>query len=202
MTRKKLPKAITRTSEDLREITAGAVADEEAPAPRSALLHDAVEANGTPAVSLLPAAGHLLPAASIHAEPQAVRRWLRARKIVERHKAYAALGGLFPLPIVNIAGVTAIIMRMVKQMSDLYEVPFERDRTRSIIIGFMGGAVPTGLGAATASTLALAIPGSALVGLAVSSITAAALTRGIGLVFVEHFENGGMLPGVTEVKHA
>ena len=30
----------------------------------------------------------------------------------------------------------------------------------------------------------------ALVGLAVSAITAGAMTRGIGLVFVEHFENG------------
>jgi uncharacterized protein (DUF697 family) len=200
MTRKKLPNAIRRPSEDLREIAACAVTDEEA--PQSALLRDAVETEGAPVGSLQPIATHLLPAASVHAEPQAVRRWLRARKIVERHKAYAALGGLFPLPIVNIAGVTAIIMRMVKQMSDLYEVPFERDRTRSIIIGFMGGAVPTGLGAATASTLAFAVPGSALMGLAVSSITAAALTRGIGLVFVEHFENQGISLGVPEAKPA
>jgi hypothetical protein len=54
----------------------------------------------------------------------------------------------------------------------------------------MGGAVPTGLGAATASTLAFVVPGGAFVGLGVSAVTAAALTRGIGLVFIESFEGG------------
>jgi uncharacterized protein (DUF697 family) len=88
-------------------------------------------------------------------------------------------------------------MRMVKQLSDLYGVPFERDRTRAIIIGIMGGAVPTGLGTVAASTLVFAVPGSALVGLAVSAVTAGALTRGIGLVFLEHFENAAMPLGAV-----
>jgi uncharacterized protein (DUF697 family) len=180
MTRKRLPKAITRTKADLREIAAGAVADVEAPppAPRRAAKAGSAAAD--------------LPAIPPHAEPQAAVRLSLARKVVERHKVYAAMGGLFPLPIVNVAGVTAIILRMVKQLSDLYQVPFERERARSIIIGLMGGAVPAGLGSVATSTLIFAIPGSALVGLAVSSVTAAALTRGIGLVFVDHFENGGV----------
>ncbi len=109
MTRKQLPKAITRTSEDLRDIAAGAVADEEAPAPQSALPRDAVGAEPAPAVCSQPIARDLLPATSIRAEPRAVRRRSLARKIVERHKTYAAVGGLLPLPIVNIASVAAII---------------------------------------------------------------------------------------------
>lgn len=112
------------------------------------------------------------------------------------------MGGLFPLPIANVAGVTAIIVRMVKALSDLYEVPFERDRTRSFVIGLMGGAVPTGLAAATASTLVFVIPGSGFVGLAVSSITAASFTRGIGLFFVERFENKTMSLGGTQAAQA
>jgi hypothetical protein len=76
-------------------------------------------------------------------------------------------------------------------------VPFERDRNRAIIVGLIGGAVPTGLGVTTAATLAFAIPGPALVGLAVSAISAGAMTRGIGLVFVEHFEAGAKPLGAT-----
>jgi hypothetical protein len=34
------------------------------------------------------------------------------------------------------------------------------------------------------------VPGSYLIGLAISSATAAAFTRGIGRVFIEHFESG------------
>jgi len=41
------------------------------------------------------------------------------------------------------------------------------------------------------------MPGPALVGLAVSAITAGAMTRGIGLVFVEHFESGAMPLGAV-----
>ena len=124
------------------------------------------------------------------------------RKIVERHKTYAAIGGLSPLPILNVAGVTAMIMRMVKQLSELYGAPFERDRTRSLVIGIMGGAVPTGLGTVTASTLAFAFPGSGVVGLAVTALTAGALTRGIGLVFIEHFESAAMPLGAVQIEHA
>ena len=192
MTRKQLPRAIRKTSHELRAIVGGPIHDEEAPAPQSALPHDAVKAGSAAAASAPPPAKSLLPAAPDRGEPWAARRRSAARKIVERHRTYAAVGGLFPLPVVNIAGVTAINMRMVKQLSDLYGVPFERDRTRSMIIGLMGGAVPTGLGAATASTLVFVVPGSALFGLAVSAISAGALTRGIGLVFVEHFENESM----------
>jgi uncharacterized protein (DUF697 family) len=216
MTGKKLPKAITRPSEDLKDIAAAAVAAErpnrlaqlvpsrhlsgESTAARpSAPQNDAAVAEPVPAVSRLPVAAALLPVAPIDADPQAARRRSQAEKIVKRHTSYAAVGGLVPLPIANVAAGTAVIMRMVKKLSDLYEVPFERGRTRSLIIGLTGGAVPTGLAAATTSTLAYVVPGSAFVGLAVSSITAAAFTRGIGMVFVDHFENAAISLGAGAI---
>jgi uncharacterized protein (DUF697 family) len=121
-------------------------------------------------------------------DPLAARRRALARRIVERHKNYAAVGGLVPLPAANIASVTALNLRMVKQLSELYGVPFQRDRTRSLIIALIAGAVPTGAGLAASSTLMWIVPGGLLWGLGVSAITAGALTRGIGLVFVDSFE--------------
>jgi uncharacterized protein (DUF697 family) len=120
----------------------------------------------------------------------AAKRRSFAKKIVERHRTYAAVGGLLPLPIVNIASVTAVNVRMVQQLSELYQVPFQRDRARAMIVSLVGGAVPTGFGVATSSTLMFIMPGGVLVGLGVSAITAGALTRAIGQVFVESFENG------------
>jgi uncharacterized protein (DUF697 family) len=139
-------------------------------------------------------------AAPTEAEGVAARRRSLARAIVERHAAYAAVGGIIPLPIANVASITAVIVRMVKMLSDLYAVPFERDRARAIVIGMMGGAMPTGLAAVTTSTLVYIVPGSALIGLAVSSIAAIACTRGIGRVFVEHFENGATLQDVSALE--
>jgi uncharacterized protein (DUF697 family) len=190
MTRKPLPKAIRRPLGDLPEFAADTAVEREA--PRAAPSFDAVETEPALTISSVPAANDPLPENSDQVRSLAAKRRSLARKIVDRHRTFAALGGLVPLPVVNIASVTAINLRMVKQLSELYQVPFQRDRTRSMIIGLMGGAVPTGLGAAAASTLTFIMPGGAFVGLGVSAITAAALTRGIGLVFVESFENGAI----------
>jgi uncharacterized protein (DUF697 family) len=199
MKRKRLPKAIMRSDDELRAIAAHAAADEEAPASQPASPTGAFATEA--AAFARPVANDQFPVVSIYVDRYAARRRALARRIVERHKTYAAVGGLSPLPILNVAGVTAIIMRMVKQLSGLYEVPFERDRTRSLIVSLIGGAVPTGIGTATASTLAFVLPGHALVGLGVSAIAAGALTRGIGLVFLDHFESTSMPLGAAEIEH-
>lgn len=116
-----------------------------------------------------------------------------AEAAVERHANYSALGGVIPLPIVNFGAVTAIIVRMVKVLTDIYGVPFEHDRARAIVLGLIGGLTPTAASTLTASTLFYLVPGSNILGLAVSSVTALACTRKIGAVFIEHFEKGATL---------
>jgi uncharacterized protein (DUF697 family) len=199
---KKLPKAITRTADDMREAAFASAAQEQPESPaRSLDLNKSTGASSrigrggdviemAPQASSAPAAGTLVRAAPTPADPDAGRRRSRARAIVERHTTYSAIGGIVPVPIVNVASVTAIIVRMVKALSTLYGVPFERDRARATVVALMGGAMPTGLASVTASTLVYVIPGSNLIGLAVSSLAAAACTRGIGRIFVEHFESG------------
>ena len=186
MTRKPLPKAIRHPLPNLRDVSAGVPTDEEAPRPAAP---DQSAAEPALAISAAPAANDALPATSHAEQALAAKRRKFARRIVERHRTLAALGGLTPLPVFNIAGVTAVNLRMVRQLSELYQVPFRRDRARAMIIGLLGGTVPTGFGAATASTLGFVIPGAAFVGLGISAMTAAAVTRAIGLVFIESFEN-------------
>jgi uncharacterized protein (DUF697 family) len=153
---------------------------------------DVIEPASAQSSAPQPAAGMVVDA-RMDAEIAAIQRRAFANTIVERHATYAAVGGIVPVPIINAAGITAVNVRMVKVLSDLYAVPFQRDRARAIIVGMMGGVVPTGLAAVTTSTLFYIVPGSLLIGLAVSSITAAACTRGIGRIFVEHYESGATL---------
>jgi uncharacterized protein (DUF697 family) len=117
----------------------------------------------------------------------------RAQAIIERHATYSAVGGILPLPLLNVGAVTSLILRMVKRLSELYGVPFERDRARALVIGLMGGAMPTGLATVTSTTLAYVLPGSGLLGLAVSSVAASACTRGIGRIVVQKLESGSTL---------
>jgi len=203
MNKKKLPKAIRRTTEDVDEPTAVPV-DAEWPAdPTTATLASrsadnalapTLRTDGSAAVSLSSERGALV---RIPVERNSVRRRSRALAIVERHATYSAAGGIIPLPIANVASVTAIIVRMVKVLSELYEVPFARDRTRAVVVALAGGAMPTGLAAAASSTIYYLTPVSAVIGLAVSSVAAVACTRNIGRVFVEHFESGATLEDIS-----
>jgi uncharacterized protein (DUF697 family) len=205
MKRKPLPKAITRSIANLHEIAASFAADEQGRVPRHATPRQPATRHATPFDAVEPEPRMETPAATGEpiartanrtasepqpraADPLAARRRSLARRIVERHKNYAAVGGLVPLPAANIASVTALNLRMVKQLSELYGVPFQRDRTRSLIIALIAGAVPTGAGLAASSTLMWIVPGGLLWGLGVSAITAPPLTRGIGLVFIDSFE--------------
>ena len=133
------------------------------------------------------------PAISVFPAVDAAKRRAQARAIVERHATYSAVGGVLPLPIASVAGITTIIIRMVKMLSSLYGVPFERDRARAIVAGLVGGATPTGFAAVTTSTLFYAVPSGLLLGTVVSAISAIACTRSIGRVFIEHFESGATL---------
>ncbi|MGC1777161.1 MAG: DUF697 domain-containing protein [Xanthobacteraceae bacterium] len=195
MTRKPLPKAITQPLGTFRPFDRSAAPDEEAPVqPRPAAADKTAEP--ALAVSSAQAANDASPAVTpgLPHNLAAQRRKL-AHKIVARHKNYAALGGLVPVPVANIGAITAINLRMVQQLSKLYQVPFERDRTRALIVALVGGAVPTGVGTATTTTLMWIIPGGLLFGLGAAALTAGALTRGIGHVFVESFEAGALQGG-------
>jgi uncharacterized protein (DUF697 family) len=207
MNKKKLPKAIVRANDQLGAagIASGAAeATEKRPAD-SNRPHGESAAQGAPAadnvVQLVPVAEAASTrrdaARTLPARPpitiDAERRRALAVAIVNRHAAYSAVGGIIPLPLINLAGVTTIIVRMVKVLSDHYGVPFEPDRARAIVVGLVGGIMPTGAAAVATSALFYILPPSAFIGLAVSSVTAATFTRGIGRIFVEHFESGATL---------
>jgi len=196
MSRKSLPRAVTRTAEDMREAVPTEWTVRDPPASRPGV-EPAAMGNVVAIAPLPPApsgpAVDAAPASTSSDAELARRRALAARVIVERYATYSALGGFIPLPVVNFSSVAAIIVRMVKVLSNHYGVPFERDRTRAIVAALMAGAAPTGLGTVAASTISYFAPGGLFVGMAVSSATAVACTRTIGRIFVEHLETGATL---------
>jgi uncharacterized protein (DUF697 family) len=170
MNKKKLPKAVTRTAEEMR-------AGEADGTPKSAQSDNVIE--------MMPKGEASPPAAAA----SALRR-RQAVAIVERYANLSAIGGAIPVPLANAAAITALMVRMVRSLSKLYNVPFERNRTRSVVIALMGGALPTGFATIATTTITYFIPGINVVGLAVSSLTSGAYARSIGQLYIEHFENG------------
>jgi uncharacterized protein (DUF697 family) len=185
MNKKKFPKAVMRTAEQMREASA---------APSDNVIEMVPKSEAAPAATIAaqPTATSTDPAVALQ------RR--RAVAIVERYANYSAIGGAIPLPLANAAAITALLVRMVKALSELYEVPFERTRTRSVVIGLMGGALPTGLATIATSTISLFVPGVNVLGLAISSVTSGAYARSIGQLFIEHFENGAAVDFRSIIK--
>ncbi len=54
-------------------------------------------------------------------DPAAALRRRKAIAIVERYANYSAIGGAIPVPLANAAAITALLVRMVKSLSELYE---------------------------------------------------------------------------------
>ena len=207
VSKKKLPNAIVHPIDGMREAVAadrsrewrGALtattapnqsANGEAVTAPSGAMGEVIEKTRASAV---PVKATSTRGARTSPETNLAKRQAQARAIVARHAAYSAVGGFLPLPVASVAGITTIIIRMVKMLSNLYGVPFERDRARAIIVGLVGGTVPTGFATVATSTLFFVVPSGALMGLVVSSFTAIACTRSIGQIFIEHFESGATL---------
>jgi uncharacterized protein (DUF697 family) len=205
MNRRKLPKVIMRVSDDDMSGTPAGLG--AAPLAEAGTAHviPAFGRDSDPIGSIAETATetasvNTLPQPASLPDPAAARRRARALRIVDRYAVYSAVGGIVPLPLVNVAGITGLIVRMVKVLADHYGVAFEKDRARAIVVGFVAGVMPSGLGSIASSTLTYLMPHSALAGLAVSSVTAAACTRSIGRIFVEHFENGATLADLRVVE--
>ena len=190
MNKKKLPKAVLRTADEMRD----AAADRAQDAPHRVDLN---EPAATRPANLRTSADNVIEmipkqdaaAAQPPADAAAERR-RRAVALVERYANWAAVGGVIPVPLANAAAITTLMVRMIKSLSTLYGVPFERNRTRAAVVGLMGGVLPTGLATVATSTLTYFVPGYGLLSLAVSSVTSSAYARNIGKLYIEHFENG------------
>jgi uncharacterized protein (DUF697 family) len=117
----------------------------------------------------------------------------RARKLVERFSLYSGVAGLLPVPVVDIAAVGGVQLQMLRRISQLYDIPFSKNRVKAIVASFAGTMIPASTGLGVAS-LVKSVP---VAGTAIGAMTAPALSVGatyvIGMTFVEHFARGGTL---------
>ncbi|KYO54419.1 MAG: DUF697 domain-containing protein [Tistrella sp.] len=120
-----------------------------------------------------------------------------ARSLVKRCALWGAGAGLLPFPLLDVALVTGVQVKMIYELSKLYDVPFSENRAKAII-GSLANTVVPGTAAAGlvggVASLVKAVPVvGTVIGLAVSPTVSYAVTYAIGRVFIQHFETGGTL---------
>jgi uncharacterized protein (DUF697 family) len=113
----------------------------------------------------------------------------KADEIIKTQVAWAAGAGLVPLPLVDIAAVTAVQVSLVKQLADLYEVSFEENTGKALIAGLASSSL-----ASVGASFVKAIPFvGGLLGGASMALLSGGATYAVGQVFVRHFESGGTM---------
>jgi uncharacterized protein (DUF697 family) len=124
---------------------------------------------------------------------EAGNRQAEALRIIKSKVGWATGAGLVPFPLLDLAAITAVQVRMVHQLAGVYGVPFRVDAVKRIIgvVVGSGGAV---LVAAPVASMLKAFPVlGTFLSTFVEPAAAAASTYALGHVFMQHFESGGTL---------
>jgi len=114
--------------------------------------------------------------------------------IIHKYALYAAGAGLVPIPLADLASITAVQYNMIKKLAATYEhVSFDHEKTKSILGALIGGISSFELGLIV-RLFAKGIPffGPIIGGTAVSGF-AYSSTKLIGEIFDDHFSSGGNL---------
>ncbi len=126
------------------------------------------------------------------ATPEMRRRLLEAEQIIQRNVLWTLGAGVVPVPVFDLLAVVGVQIKMLRELSALYDVPFNEGLTRKAILALLSGLGGVGIGAALAPSLFKFVPvlGTAL-GTVSVSVFSGAFTHATGRVFVMHFESGG-----------
>ena len=120
-----------------------------------------------------------------------VERADQAHYTVKKYTLGSMAIAAVPLPLVDLAAVTGLQVKMVHSIANQYEVPFSQNLVKSLIAALTGGA----LSATTAIPIASLVKAVPLVGQVAGFIGGAvmfgATSYAIGKIFIEHFESGG-----------
>ncbi len=117
----------------------------------------------------------------------------KADRMIKNYAIGSAAVGLIPVPIFDLLGLTALQLKLVNELADLFGVPFSGNLVRSLIGTMIGWTLGSSLWYPLAS-LVKAIPGiGSLAGGASAAALSYGMTYALGKVFAEHFAAGGTI---------
>ena len=132
-----------------------------------------------------------------NAETSAPRVIVNAEEVENlllRHAMLAAGAGLIPLPLLDLAAITGVNLKMLHDLAVLHDVEFRPELAKSAVVSLLTTAGGGLLLAGPVSSLLKIVPGvgSIVGGLAVPGVMGG-LTYATGKVFARHFATGGDL---------
>ena len=117
-------------------------------------------------------------------------RETRAMRIVKSWSQWSVAAGMVPVPLFDIALVSGIQVKMIYDLCQVYNVPFEKKSALAVVSGLIGGSLSAGVARLAGEMALKTIP---YVEQVLQPTLSFATTYSMGYVFVKHFENAGTL---------
>lgn len=118
----------------------------------------------------------------------------QAMKTVKNYMWWSMGAGLIPVPFADLAAVTGVQLKMLSDISKIYEKEFSENKGKTIIAALLGSVIPNSLSKGSVGSLLKMVPvvGALLGGLSMSLFSGAS-GYALGKVFIQHYESGGTL---------
>lgn len=121
-------------------------------------------------------------------------RLLQADLIIHRNVLWSLGAGIVPVPLADVVAVTAVQVKLLKELSDLYGVAFKQHLAKKLVSSLLVSISGVAVGVALGASLAKLVPGvGTALGMVSVPLASGAFTHATGRVFVMHFEAGGTL---------
>lgn len=111
--------------------------------------------------------------------------------VVKNYTMSSLAPAMFPFPLVDLAALSAIQLKMLHSLSELYQVEFSNEMGKAAITSLVSSVFPVAITPLLASMVKI-IPGlGQAAGVASMLVLGGAATHALGMVFIRHFEAGG-----------
>ncbi|MBF0277440.1 MAG: DUF697 domain-containing protein [SAR324 cluster bacterium] len=118
-----------------------------------------------------------------------------------RNHMYGSFGiGLIPFPFVDIAALTILQVKLVKEIADAYEIPFSREKIKNVLFPLVSAVTPSFIAPSLTSLIKVVPIVGQTAGAVTMPVISGAVTYATGQVFVSHFESGGTLLNINVAK--
>lgn len=114
-----------------------------------------------------------------------------SQALVKKYMWWSMGAGLIPVPLVDIATVSGVQLKMLNELSKIYGVKFSKNAGKSIISALLGGISADALSRSYITSIIKSIPVVGVVGSVSMPVYSGATTWAIGKVFIQHFASGG-----------
>jgi uncharacterized protein (DUF697 family) len=105
---------------------------------------------------------------------------------------WSAAAAIVPVPVVDLLALTAVQVRMVRDIAKIYGVDWESETLKGVISALLGTlSSAANSGSLLGSAIKVVPVGGTIMGSVGLAAFSSAATFAIGKIFVKHFEKGG-----------